>query len=97
VSQTFSFAGRRAAKKVREKFQQVPGLLRRVRDLLRRAAAPLLRGPFVKLFNVSRPFRGAASGDFPEVSVLTKVKAAEHSPNFLKNSVKKCFLLFCFV
>jgi hypothetical protein len=50
MSKTAELHGHRAAKKVREKFQQVPDLFQRIRDLLHRGGAAVFRSPSLKKF-----------------------------------------------
>jgi hypothetical protein len=55
---------RRAAKKVREKFEQVPDLFGRVRDLLRRDAGTPNVAPTLTIFNECPPLRDGAAAPF---------------------------------
>jgi hypothetical protein len=56
--------GRRAAKKVGEKIQQVPDLFQRVRDLLRRAAVAAMLARAFYFFNNRAHLAAAASPRF---------------------------------
>jgi hypothetical protein len=82
--------GRRAAKKVREKSQQVPDLFQRVRDLLRRAATSPTAAAIFRFFYPSSHFRGTREGlFFPKKEqgtaalVSTKVKTEHLFLNFV--------------